>query len=329
MRDRSKPKEAGNRKALPRLRLLPLLLLSISAVFDGAGAQHWWRCPPFGGGRLGIRVTIDYLTHPRLAGRGTGTLGDLCAATFVASQMGALDLSPGDDNGDFLQPVPLPQNWDYRGEPGGAWNVVGVLRGTAGAGPTILVGAHHDHLGAWGEDRYYPGADDNASGVAALLGVATRLAEGPALAHTVVFVTFTGEEISFQGSRHYVRHPTLPLERTRLMINLDMVGRLREAPLAIRGLAELGDQEGVLRSYLARAPLPLQLTDRAGAGSDHQVFLNAGVPSLYVTTGFHSDRHRFSDVPEKLNLPGIEEVADLVAGLIRALEGTNDQGAEG
>lgn len=329
MRDRSNTMERGNRKASPLLLLLSVLLLSTSASFGGAEAQHWWRCPPWGGDLPGTRATIDYLTHRRLAGRGTGTLGDMCAATFVASQLRALDLSPGDDNGDFLQPVPLPQNWHYRGEPGGAWNAVGVLRGTTGAGPTILVGAHHDHLGDAGGGRYYPGADDNASGVAALLGVARRLAEGPALAHTVVFVTFTGEEISFQGSRHYVQHPALPLHRNHLMINLDMVGRLREAPLDIRGLAELGDQERVLRSYLARTTLPVQLTDRAGGGSDHQVFLNAGVPSLYVTTGFHSDRHRFSDVPEKLNLPGIEEVADLVAGLIRALERTIDQGAEG
>jgi Zn-dependent M28 family amino/carboxypeptidase len=276
-------------------------------------------CPLFSVERRGVRSVIEYLTGPGLAGRWTGTLGDQCASKFVAGHLQALGLQAMDEDGDYLQEVPLSETWEYRGKPGKARNVVGVREGSNPTSGAIIIGAHHDHLGTLEGGGFYPGADDNASGVAALLSAAEVLSTTPPLARTVVFITFTGEEASFQGSRYYLSNPIVPLEETALMINIDMVGRLEDSGLRVSGLGSLGVDAESVRSSLTRAGRSIEIVERVEGGSDHRQFADSGIPWLHVTTGFHADHHKPSDTIDKIDARGIETVAGIVAEVVRAL----------
>jgi hypothetical protein len=204
-------------------------------------------------------------------------------------------------------------------------NVVAVLPGTGPhAEETIVVGAHYDHVGtrrsASGALEVFPGADDNASGVSALLEVARQLsARVPQPGRRVVFIAFTAEERGLLGSQHYVDHPLLPLDKTVAMVNLDMVGRLREDRLTVygtgtsAGFAELVDRVNQKHG--------LELNKRAsGLGpSDHASFSRRQVPVLFFITGMHSDLHRPTDTVEKLNVAGLRRVTGLVGDVVTAL----------
>ena len=115
-------------------------------------------------------------------------------------------------------------------------NVIGVVPGhdPTRASEAMVVGAHYDHVGRSG-GAVHPGADDNASGTAVVLELARAFATAGGASRTLVFVLFSGEEIGLLGSRHYVRNPTIPIERTVAMINFDMVGRLGDRPLGVGG----------------------------------------------------------------------------------------------
>ncbi|MGH7309983.1 MAG: M20/M25/M40 family metallo-hydrolase [Candidatus Rokuibacteriota bacterium] len=206
-------------------------------------------------------------------------------------------------------------------EHGTTANVVGILPGTDPrlGQEAIIIGAHYDHLGRGGEGSLepdqagvvHPGADDNASGTAAVMGLVQAFAAAGGAPRTLVFVAFAAEEMGLLGSGHYVRHPALPLERTVLMINLDMVGRLRDGKVYVGGV---GSGSG-LRRFVTDAGqgLALELRDDPFGPSDHVVFYGAGVPVLFFFTGAHSDYHRPTDTWDRINAKGLQTVADLVA----------------
>ena len=202
-------------------------------------------------------------------------------------------------------------------------NVVGLLPGKDASAGCVVVGAHFDHLGYGGEtslapDRHevHPGADDNASGVAALLEIARAAVAGGPARRTLVFVAFSGEELGLLGSAHFVRSPppSCPVDDMQLMLNLDMVGRPREGKLYVLGSdTAVGGRERVRR--LAEEPprIPLQLSfggDGYGP-SDHTSFYGRGVPVVFLFTGAHADYHRPSDTPDKIDSRGLAEVARL------------------
>jgi hypothetical protein len=213
-------------------------------------------------------------------------------------------------------------------------NVVAILTGTDPSlkSETIVIGAHYDHLGLGhygarersSEGRAHPGADDNASGTAVVLDLARRLSELPAKpGRTIVFVAFSGEELGLYGSRHFVTHASF-LSSTRAMINLDMVGRLRENRLTVFG-ARSGSTFGNIVSEVAQ-DLGLQVTQSDSVGrSDHMSFYNKKIPVLHFFTGNHADYHRPSDTWEKLNIEGMAKVSDLV--LLSALRIANTKEA--
>jgi hypothetical protein len=190
-------------------------------------------------------------------------------------------------------------------------NVIGRVPGT-GSEEVVVLGAHYDHLGRQG-DKIYAGADDNASGTAVLLEVARRLAAKPAK-RGLVAAAFSGEELGLHGSRAYVRAPAAPLEKTVAMVNLDMVGRLREA-LIVFG-ADTGDG---FRELFADSPLKIAHNRDAVGPSDHTSFVLKGVPAVHLFTGSHADYHKPGDTAEKLNVAGMEQVADLVETLVRRI----------
>ncbi len=208
-----------------------------------------------------------------------------------------------------------------------AANVVGVLPGAdpQRRGEAVVIGAHYDHLGRGGEGSLapdavgavHPGADDNASGSAAVLGLARAFAAVGGAPRTLVFVAFAGEEMGLLGSTHYVRHPAHPTTATALMVNLDMVGRLRDHKLYVGGV----DSGSGLRETVTAAagPLDLQLRGDPFGPSDHAAFYSAGVPVLFLFTGVHADYHRPSDTWDKIDGAGLEAVTAFAARVVAAV----------
>ncbi len=212
-----------------------------------------------------------------------------------------------------------------------AANVVGVLRagGTEKFPGAVLIGAHYDHLGfgpfgSLDPDSKAPhnGADDNASGTAALLLAAKNLAEKKGeLSRDVWFVAFSGEERGVLGSTAFTRQPPqgLALADLDAMINMDMVGRLRENKLSVLGGESGQGWAALVDPACERAGLHCTLSGDGYGPSDHSPFYAAGVPVLHLFTGTHSDYHRPSDDADKINALGGAQVAGLAADLAKIL----------
>jgi hypothetical protein len=199
-----------------------------------------------------------------------------------------------------------------------AANVGGLLpgRGTL-ANELIVIGAHLDHLG-WGlfgsrapdqsGKRIHPGADDNASGSAALLMLAERLAADyrhlpeQAAARSILILLFSAEESGLNGSIHYTRQPIVPLEQHALMMNFDMIGRMRDRRLSVSGLDSGVGLEAWAKPYFEASPLTVVSTIGASGGSDHLPFLQKDIPILFgIIADFHGDYHTPEDTQEKIN----------------------------
>jgi membrane-associated protease RseP (regulator of RpoE activity) len=207
-------------------------------------------------------------------------------------------------------------------------NVLAILPGRDPAlrDQYVVVGAHYDHLGRGGPGTLDPdsvgvphnGADDNASGVAAMLEVARRLALTPP-ARSVLFIAFSGEEQGILGSTHYVKNPVVPNDRVVAMLNFDMVGRLRDNKLIAYGVETAGEFRGLLDSLNARAGFALTAQGGGYGPSDHTAFTVARRPVLHFFTGTHGDYHRTTDDAVRINAEGIERIAAFTAELTRAI----------
>jgi Zn-dependent M28 family amino/carboxypeptidase len=207
-------------------------------------------------------------------------------------------------------------------------NVIGVVAGTDPVLSTeyVVVGAHYDHLGMGDENSLaastkpsiHYGADDNASGTAGLIELAYRMAKNPPK-RSVVFMAFSGEEKGLLGSKHWVTSPTIALERVVAMINLDMIGRLKDGKLNVQGVGTSPVWPALIDS--AKKGLPLTVTTTAdGFGpSDHSSFTGKGIPVLFYFTGLHADYHRPSDTWDKTNPDGEATVLTMVERSLRMI----------
>jgi aminopeptidase YwaD len=201
-----------------------------------------------------------------------------------------------------------------------AVNVIGVLPGrdAARAGEALVLGAHYDHLGLVG-GTLHPGADDNASGTAVVLGLARAFAAAGPQDRTLVFALFGAEEIGLVGSGHYVRRPTTPIDRTVAMLNFDMVGRLGGGTLTVGGVESGRGLRDVVAGAARRLSIPVTLRDSPFGPSDHSRFYDAGTPVLFFHTGTHADYHRAGDTADKLDTAGMARVATLGARIAETL----------
>lgn len=214
-----------------------------------------------------------------------------------------------------------------------ARNVVARLPGREEGRPgkVVVVGAHYDHLGLGGEGSLAPGspaihngADDNASGTAALMEIAVRLARSPSRPmRSVVFVAFSGEEMGLLGSQAYVESDHFSAANAVAMINMDMVGRLQDNRLAVFGVGTAEEWPALLGGINASLdpPFDLALNPDGFGPSDHSSFYGKGVPVLHFFTNTHMDYHRPSDDWEKVEAAGLERVTDLVTRVTAALAG--------
>jgi hypothetical protein len=277
---------------------------------------------------VGVASDIAYLASPALAGRAAGTPGNDSAAVFLARRLHALGL-PGAFPGVCAAGTTCRISYFqyFVGEEVRGHNVGAFIRGSD---PDfyrefIVIGAHYDHLGrsprfALDPDllaSVHPGADDNASGTAALLELARRLAARPP-PRSILIIHFDAEEWGLVGSRAFVQRPPVPASAIVFMLNLDMVGRLRGRDLLIDGsVADLPTR--ALADSVARAVgVPAVRSNVSEGRSDHAVFAALGVPALSLTSGFHSDYHRVTDVASRIDVPGLTRIVDVAEGIVRA-----------
>lgn len=202
-------------------------------------------------------------------------------------------------------------------------NIIGLLSGTdsALAGEVVVVGAHYDHLGLV-NGAVYPGADDNASGTAMVLGLARAFAMAGGAPRTMIFALFSGEELGLLGSAHYVAHPPLPLDRTVAMVNFDMVGRVRDNRVSVSGIESAAGLRAAVATASAGSPLKLDLRDSPHGPSDHVRFYTAGVPVVFFNTGRHDDYHKPSDTADRVDTAGMERIGVVAVRLLGELAAT-------
>jgi Zn-dependent M28 family amino/carboxypeptidase len=209
-------------------------------------------------------------------------------------------------------------------------NVIGIMEG---AGPladeAIVIGAHYDHLGrgesgslARSKEIHY-GADDNASGSTAVMELARRFAaKKDYKGRKLIFMTFSAEESGLLGSAYYCREPVFPLEKTAAMVNLDMVGRLRDKKLILLGAQTAKEFEKIIEE--SNVPLKLNITatnsyGRYFAASDHYSFFEKQIPVLFLFTDIHPEYHKPTDTWDTINIEGLRECCDLAEGMLDRL----------
>ena len=212
-----------------------------------------------------------------------------------------------------------------------AYNLIGVIEGE---GPhsdqTIVIGGHYDHLGFGGygsrspanrQGEIHNGADDNASGTAAVVELARRIASGPKPQHRMVFICFSGEERGLIGSNYYVKHPVVPLEETIAMINFDMIGNLKNNLVEVNGVGTAEEFRDIAVKADQSTPVDIKIIDGAFAGSDHLPFYMKQIPVMFCFTGMTSIYHTPDDDFETLNIEGAVLVIDYSEQLLRGIDG--------
>jgi hypothetical protein len=212
-------------------------------------------------------------------------------------------------------------------------NVVAYLpgSGTRDSGfekPWLVVGAHYDHLGHGTRGtslankdeagQIHHGADDNASGTAAVLAIAEKLAKQPTR-RNILFALWSGEEIGLVGSNAFVTNPPIPLAQVAAYLNFDMVGRMQNNKLAADGIASSAMWPRILERANVAAGFDLNANPDPYQPTDSSNFNQAGLPTLFFTTGSHPDYHRPSDTADKINYEDLDRIVDFAAAIIQAV----------
>ncbi|MFK7864584.1 MAG: M20/M25/M40 family metallo-hydrolase [Pseudohongiellaceae bacterium] len=252
---------------------------------------------------------VTELTGPSMAGRAIGSNGIDEAARYLSSELQQIGLQPLSRR--------YMQTWSQPVQGQGTIrlsNVFGILPGSNPelANQPVVVGAHYDHLGMdSATGQVFVGADDNASGVAVMLEVASKLAGSFSPQRPIIFAAFTGEEAGLLGSQHFIDN--LPagfdVDEIFAMVNLDSVGRLGDRELQVFGTDSAYEfpfmAQGIGFTIGVNSVLPAQTI----ASSDHVTFLNAGIPSMHLFAGVTEDYHQLTDTPDKLDAEGMSNIA--------------------
>lgn len=206
------------------------------------------------------------------------------------------------------------------------YNVIGFINN--GAVATVIVGAHYDHLGygedggslmRTGEKLIHNGADDNASGTAALIELSRLLKKSKLKNNNYLFIAFSGEELGLFGSKHFTDHPTVDLSTANYMINMDMVGRLNDSKTVTIGGYGTSPLWAQIFHNAGSNPNIISRYDSSGTGpSDHTSFYRKNIPVLFFFTGVHSDYHKPSDDVDKLNITGEYRIVQYIYKLIES-----------
>lgn len=274
-----------------------------------------------------ISSDISVLASDSLSGREVGTEGEKMAADYIVSELKKAGIQQKGTDGFYQsffvkdEDNPHAQPSEESGEDGiTGYNVVGMIDNPSDQ--LVVIGAHYDHLGMGdfsslhrGEAAVHNGADDNASGIAAMLHLA-RVLSRKELNRDILFIGFSGEEKGLWGSNYFSKNPTIDLTKVNFMINMDMVGRLDES----KGLAVNGTGTSPIWNWLldeVNADSLKLIKSESGVGpSDHTSFYLQDIPVLHFFTGQHEDYHKPGDDPEKINEEGILQVASIIERMV-------------
>jgi len=270
-----------------------------------------------------VREHIEYLASPKLQGRREGE-GKRLAAEYLIQHYKKLKLQPVFENQTYIQEIPGQRGAD------GSSSILGVNIGAwlPGSDPelrdeVVIVSAHYDHLGVR-NGQIYPGADDNASGVAMVLEVARAFAtaKNPPR-RSIAFINFDLEEHMLWGSRWFAAHPPWPLEQVKLFITADLIGRsLGDLPFPV--VFALGSESGTsLAAALGEVGSPPGLevallgADLVGTRSDYGPFRDRKVPFLFFSCGEHPDYHTPQDTADRVDIAKVARVSTVILGVMQ------------
>jgi hypothetical protein len=340
------PRKSRWKRRLATIALIGLALFVYSSWFhpereDWAGqrAQLAHRQLPLPAGRIDaaqVLGDVRALAAPAMEGRKVGTPGGALAREYILARFRELRLDPGFGK-SYEQPfrfTPFRGTQFWRA---GFWkshppidgvNVAGVVRGTVDPGHYLVVSAHYDHLGIR-DGKLYPGADDNASGVAAMLAAARWFSAHPPK-HSILFVAFDGEEKGLKGSAAFVEQPPVPLSQLLADINFDMVSRNVDHEIFITGTYQNPQLKRLLDPVREHArptilyghdqPRPIWDMDDWTQQSDQGAFADKGVPFLYLGVADHPDYHQPGDTFEHIDPPFFLGVVESVLDIVSALD---------
>jgi len=332
------PPRRQRRSAPTALLLLTLLPTASRPAYplDGAGQTS---APDHAVIERELRADLDFLADDQLHGRGSATRDEHIAALFAAAQFQALGLDPAGDNHTFIQrsllPSPLPPRIQQRlsnfedTPRTETWNAIAILPGTVPDSEAILLTAHLDHLGVGKPDLskpqadlIYNGADDDASGTAAVLTLAHVLASGPRPRprRSVIFALFGSEELGGFGNRAFLAHPPVPLTSIAANLEFEMIGRpdpaVAPGTLWLTGFerSDLGPELAHHGAHLVADPHPKEQFFRR---SDNYALALHGIVAQTVSSfGLHKDYHHPSD---ELATIDFDHLASAVASMIEPI----------
>ena len=289
-----------------------------------------------------LRSDVSFLASAPLDGRGTGTAGNDSAALFIARRYNALQLAavaqpdrPACAKGGVTGRaecfvLPFTASVPVRNAAPRSLKTQNVAAIIPGRGPLaaeyVIVGAHFDHLGrdsvgARDPEKghvMHPGADDNGSGTAAVMEIARRIARHPTN-RSVIVANFTGEELGLLGSEQFANHLPVPKDKVQAMVNLDMVGRMKNDKLIVYGVMTAAEMKGIVDSANVAPKLAIAAVGDGEGPSDHAAFYHKDLPVLHLFTDLHDDYHTAADVAERINIDGLVRVADYTERVVRAL----------
>jgi hypothetical protein len=274
-----------------------------------------------------LMATLTTLADPKWEGRAAGSPGGLAARAWIVERFKAIGLPPV--GGAYVHPFTYARMTVTGKQEGEAANVLGMCVGTDPKLPYFVVSAHYDHLGVR-DGQVYPGADDNASGVAVILEIAAFCQKSP-FRHSIVFAAFDAEERGLQGARAFLVKPPVPQDRIALNVNLDMVSRNDQREIFVSGTYHYPDLKAPLEAVARRAPITVLFGhDKpvAIAGgvedwtnqSDHGPFHAAKIPFVYFGVEDHPDYHKPTDTADKINRGFFVDVAEMILDSVLALD---------
>ena len=284
-----------------------------------------------------MRQVVEYLASQELGGRFPGTAGDTLASTYIVGKLRSLKLKPvvkGKKKIGYYHNFTFGKTVERN-----THNIIAVLPGKDKhlKNEYIVVGSHYDHLGLGGKDSgsrrpdtlaVHPGADDNASGDAVVLELA-KLFKKARSPRSIIFMFFGAEEQGLVGSKEFLewlkhddaRRINLPANKEGIvaMVNLDMVGRLRDNALSVAGTGTSSDFEAIAKQVAEQTNLQISCTADGYGASDQASFVAADIPVLFLTTGGHMEYHTPDDVSSTLNYDGMQHTLDFSKELITRL----------
>jgi hypothetical protein len=271
--------------------------------------------------------TVKTLADPKWEGRAAGSPGGLAARAWIVDRFKTIGLPPV--SGAYVHPFTFTRTTAGARQDGEGANVLALCPGTDAKLPYFVVSAHYDHVGVR-DGQVYPGADDNASGVAVILELAAFCQKTP-FRHTMLFAAFDAEERGLQGARAFLATPPVPRARIALNVNLDMVSRSDKREIYIAGTYHYPDLKPPLEAVARRAPITVLFghdQPAAVAGkvddwtnqSDHGPFHAAKIPFVYVGVEDHPDYHKPTDTADKINRGFFAAVAETILDAVIALD---------